>query len=131
MSTTEYLWAQWGVLGSIVAILVLTVLELPPPIGFETRAQSDVSPLWLALFATILISEIAAMLLIFRRPIWGARLAVIAGCLNIVQILADQLHLMQPEAAPAGYAVLELVVGAFSISVIYFACRVLRVAPAE
>ena len=44
--------AKRAVLGAVVAILILTVLEFPPPIGFETRPQSDVSAFWLAFFLT-------------------------------------------------------------------------------
>jgi len=117
-------WAQRGVLGTVVVILILTVLEFPPPLGFETRPQDDVSPLWLVLFLAILVSEVAAMILIFKRPRLGARCAVAAGCLNLLQIAADQLHLMQPEVAPLGYTILEYAVGLCSVLLIYLAWQV-------
>lgn len=113
--------SKWGVVGSVAAILVFTVLEFPAPVGFETRPQVNVSPLWLILFLAILITEIAAVSLVFKYQKVGAKFAVAAGVLNITQIFADQLHLMQPEAAPLGYTILELSVGIISLVLIYFA----------
>lgn len=113
--------AKWGVVGSVITILILTVLEFPSPIGFETRSQANVSPLWLLLFLAILVTEISALSLIFKHPKLGAKLAISAGVLNIIQIFADQLHLMQPEVAPLGYTILELSVGIISLVLIYFA----------
>jgi len=113
--------AKWGVVGSVVGILVLTILEFPPPIGFETRSQANVSPLWLILFLAIFISEIAAASLIFKKTSLGIKLAITAGVLNIVQIIADQLHLMQPDSIPALYTFLELSVGVLSLFLIYCA----------
>lgn len=95
-------------LAATIAILVFTVLEFPPPIGFETRPQSNVSPIWLVLFLAIVISEIATMILIFKQPSLGAKLAVAAGSLNILQIIAGQMHLMQPEVALLGYSLLSM-----------------------
>jgi len=112
--------AKWGVVGTVVALLVLTVLE----IGFEPRSQANVSPLWLTLFLAVLITEIAAIPLIFKRPKMGAKFAIVAGALNIIQIFADQLHLMQPEVAPLGYTLLEYSDGLVSIVLIYFAWKV-------
>ena len=88
------------VLYLIILILILTVLEFPAPIGFETRPQTNVSPLWLLLFFVIVVSEIASMRLIFSRRALGAALAILAGVLNLLQIIADQTHMMQPETAP-------------------------------
>ena len=116
--------AKRGIAISIVCILILTVLELPTPIGFETRPQSDVSMLWLLLFLVILASEIAAALLIIKRPKVGANLAMIAAVLNIIQIISDQLHLMQPEVASFAYTLLEYSVGIFALALIYFAWKV-------
>lgn len=116
--------AKKGIIISIICILILTVLELPAPIGIETRPQNDVSLFWLMLFLVILISEIAAALLIFKKPKIGANLAIIAGVLNIFQIIADQLHLMQPEVAPFVYTLLEYSVGVFALALIYFAWKV-------
>jgi hypothetical protein len=48
----------------------------------------------------IVISEIAATLLIIKKPKIGANLAIIAGVLNVFQIITDPLHLMHPEIAP-------------------------------
>lgn len=117
-------WARRGVLGSIITILILTVLEFPAPIGFETRPQDNVSILWLVLFLAILITEIATIPLIFKRPSLGVKFAISAAILNIIQIFADQLHLMQPEVAPFGYYLLEYLVGAFALILIYFAWKV-------
>ncbi|HEX5351750.1 MAG TPA: hypothetical protein VFW58_08990 [Trichococcus sp.] len=112
--------AKNGIIISIVCILILTVLELPAPIGIETRPQNDVSLFWLLLFLVILISEFAAALLIFKKPKIGANLAIIAGVLNIFQIIADQLHLMQLEIAPFVYTLLEYSVCFFALVLIYF-----------
>ena len=111
---------------TILVILILTVLEFPAPIGFEVRPQDNVSMWWLVLFLTILISEIAAISFLFKKPLWGARLGVLAGALNIIQIFADQLHLMQPEIAPFGYLILEDAVGVLSVVLIYFCWSILK-----
>jgi len=118
--------AKRGVVGSIFVILVLTLLEFPDPIGFETRPQENVSGVWFVLFLAILISEIAAMPLIFKRPTLGARLAIVAAGLNLFQIVADQTHLMQPEVAPLSYSLLEYSVGVVALGLIYFAWKVLN-----
>lgn len=111
--------ARRGVLGSIIAILILTVLEFPAPLGFETRPQGDVSLVWLVFFLVILIVEIAAMPLIFKRPKLGATFGLVAASLNIFQVVADQAHLMQPEVATLGYSLLE---GAVVVTSIVLAC---------
>lgn len=119
-------WAKRGVLISVVVILILTVLEFPPPIGFETRPQGDVSMLWLILFLAILVSEITAIPLIFKRPKLGVTFAIAAAVLNILQIFADQLHLMQPEIAPLGYTLLEYSVGIVALALAYFGWSVYK-----
>ncbi len=120
--------AKRAVLGAVVAILILTVLEFPPPIGFETRPQSDVSAFWLAFFLLILIVEVATIPLIFKRPAAGGRIGILAATLNILQVIADQTHLMQAEVAPLGYSVLEGMVVVASISLAYFSWVVSRLA---
>ena len=119
-------WAKRGVVGAVVAILILTVLEFPSPIGFETRPQDNVSMLWLVFFLVILITEIVAIPLIFKRPLLGAKFAISAAILNIVQIFADQLHLMQPEVASFGYTLLEYSVGIVALALIYFASKIYK-----
>lgn len=126
MNMMKIIFAQKGVLWSIVAILVLTILEFPAPIGFETRPQGNVSLLWLVFFLAILISEVAAMLLIFKRPLWGAKLAITAAILNILQVAADLTHMMQPEVASLGYTLLEGSVVFLSLLLIYFAIQMPR-----
>jgi hypothetical protein len=116
--------ARRAVLGSIIAILVLTVLEFPPPIGFETRPQSDVSPLWLIFFIVILIVEIATVPLIYKRPIVGRRFGIVAAALNILQVGSDQAHLLQPEVAPLEYSVLEFAVVLASFVLAFFSWKV-------
>jgi len=115
-----------GVIGSILLILILTFLELPEPMGFETRSQDNVSRAWLLLFVTILVCEVWAMVAVFRRPVSGAWLALAAAVLNIFQIIADQTHMMQPEVAPFAYSLLEYAVGVVSLGLIYFAWKILR-----
>ena len=120
----DFKYAKMGVIVSIITILILTVLEFPAPIGFEVRPQDNVSMWWLVLFLAILISEIMAMFLIFKNPKLGAKFAIGAGILNILQIFADQMHLMQPEIAPLGYTLLEYTVGIVSLVLIYLSWRV-------
>ncbi len=111
--------ARRAVLFSIIVILVLTALEFPPPIGFETRPQSDVSPLWLIFFVVILSVEIATVPLIYKRPMVGRGFGVTAAALNILQVVADQAHLMQPEVAPLNYSFLEYAVLVASLALAY------------
>jgi hypothetical protein len=112
--------AKRAVLGAVIVILIVTVLEFPPPIGFETRPQSNVSVFWLAFFIVILIVEIATIPVIYRRPSVGAGLGILAAILNILQVFADQAHLMQPEVAPFGYSILEGMVVIASLALAYF-----------
>jgi len=112
--------AKRAVLGAVIVILILTVLEFPPPIGFETRPQSNVSVFWLAFFIVILIVEIATIPVIYRRPSVGGGLGILAAILNISQVLADQVHLMQPEVAPFGYSILEGMVVTASVALACF-----------
>jgi len=116
--------AKKGVIGAIITILILTILEFPAPIGFETRPQGNVSLFWLLFFLTILITEIATIPLIFKRPKLSASFGLIAAVLNILQVIADQLHLMQPEIAPLGYTLLEYAVGVVALFLIYFSLKV-------
>ncbi|MFA5919450.1 MAG: hypothetical protein WC800_07940 [Candidatus Nanopelagicaceae bacterium] len=118
--------AKRAVSATIILILVLTVLEFPAPIGFESRPQVGVSKLWLLLFFAIVLSESVAMIQIFKRPRFGALLAIGAGVLNLIQIIADLTHMMQPESAPWSYVALELSVGLLSLLLIYFSRQVLR-----
>lgn len=120
--------AKIAVVGCVIAILILTVLEFPPPIGFETRPQSDVSSIWLVFFLAILVVEIATIPTILTLPRVGAVLGITAAILNIVQVIADQAHLMQPEIAPLGYSLLEGTVVAGSLALAYFSLTVGRAA---
>lgn len=115
--------AKAGVLGGVIAILIITVFELPPPIGIESRPQTEVSLLWLGLFLIILATEIATMIFIFRKPKLGKKLGITAGVLNMVQVAADQAHLMQPDAIPLEYSILEGLAVAASVALIYFSLK--------
>ncbi|MFA6177359.1 MAG: hypothetical protein WC694_00475 [Candidatus Paceibacterota bacterium] len=119
-------WAKRGVVWSIVIILILTILEFPSPIGFETRPQDNVSILWLIFFLIILITEIVTVSLILKHPRLGVKFAICAAILNILQIFADQLHLMQPEIASFGYTLLEYSVGIVALFLAYFAFKIYR-----
>lgn len=118
--TKNKLW----VIGCVIAIIILTILEFPAPIGFETRPQDNVSMGWLLFFLTIVITEIATIPLILKKPILGIKFGIAAGILNILQVIADQLHLMQPEVAPLGYSLLEYSVAIVSLILIYFSLKV-------
>ena len=117
---------KWGIFASIITILVLTVLEFPAPVGFETRPQGDVSLFWLLFFLIILVTEIAALVLVLKFPKLGAKLGIIAAILNILQVVADQLHLMQPEVATLGYSLLEGSVALVSIVLAYFSWKIIK-----
>lgn len=66
--------------------------------------------------------------MIFRRPSVGGGLGILAAILNILQVLADQAHLMQPEVAPLGYSVLEGMVVIASLALAYFSWAVRQAA---
>jgi hypothetical protein len=116
--------AKMGVVGTIIFILLVTVLEFPAPVGFETRSQTGVSIFWLFFFLVILITEIAAIPLIYKRPVLGKKFGIVAATFNILQVIADQMHLMQPEVATLGYSALEGIVLLASIILIYFSLKV-------
>jgi len=52
------------------------------------------------------LTEIATIPLIFKRPILGKIFAMIAALLNIFQVIADQSQLMHQEVASLGYSLL-------------------------
>lgn len=104
---------------------------MPKPVGFETRPQDNVSLWWLLLFVTILTVEILTMIRMKKSPGIAARFAIVAGCLNILQIVADLAHWMQPETASWGSVILEYLVGAISVGLIFFALKVHRAQPAR
>lgn len=112
------------IVGLILGIIVLTILEFPAPIGFETRPQDNVSLLWLILFFAIIASQLATLFLVFKWPRLGGYLGLAAAILNILQIIADQTHLMQPEIAPLGYLLLEDAVGLLSLFLGYFSWKI-------
>lgn len=113
-----------GIINCVVVIIILTILEFPAPIGFETRPQNNVSMGWLFFFLTIVITEIATIPLILKKPKLGWKFGIMAGVLNILQVIADQLHLMQPEVAPLYYSMLEYMVAITSIFLIYFSLKI-------
>lgn len=114
---------KFGIIGCVAAILILTLLEFPAPIGFETRPQDNVSMGWLVFFLIIVITEIATIPLILKKPSLGIKFGIVAGILNILQVVADQLHFMQPEIAPLGYTLLEYFVAIISLGLIYFSFK--------
>lgn len=115
-----------GIVGCVIAIVILTILEFPAPVGFETRPQNNVPIGWLFFFLSIVAAEVAALPLIFKKPKLGSAFGLLAGSLNIAQVIADQLHLIQPEAAPFGYTLLECSVALFSIALIYLSLQVYK-----
>ena len=63
--------AKRASIAAIIVILILTFLGFPPPVGIDTRPQSHVSLIWLVYFVVVLIVEIAALPMIYRRRIVG------------------------------------------------------------
>jgi len=112
--------AKRAVLGVVIVIWIITALEFPAPIGFETRPQSDVSLFWLAYFLVILIVEVATILMIHRRPSVGGGLGILAAILNILFVIADEARLIQPEAPAFHYSVLEGTGVIASLALAYF-----------
>lgn len=112
--------AQKGIIISVISILAITILEFPAPIGLETRPQDKVAIGWLFFFAVILVTEIATIPFVLRKPMTGTRLGITAGGLNILQAAADQLRLMQPENATLVYTVIEYSIAFISLGLIYF-----------
>ena len=119
-------FAKKAVVACIAAILVLTVLEFPSPFGLETRPQSNVSPMWFILFIAILALEVAVIPLIYKRPRAGAEIGLLVAALNVLQVVADQAHLMQPEVASLGYFLLEIAVLIASVFLAYFSWLVVE-----
>ena len=70
---------------------------------------------WLLFFLVIFVVEVATIPLVFMRPALGRICALAAAALNILQVVADQAHLMQPEVASIGYSVLEGAVAIVSL----------------
>jgi hypothetical protein len=116
--------AKRAVIAAIIVILILTFLGFPPPIGIETRPQSNVSLIWLAYFIVVLIVEIVTIPIIYRRPSVGRGLGIIAAILNILFVMADQAHLLQPEVAPLNYSVLQSMTVITSLALAYFSWAV-------
>jgi hypothetical protein len=81
--------AKRAVIAAVIVILSLTFLGFPPPVGIETRPQSNVSLNWLVYFVVVLIVEIAASPMIYRRSSVGGGLGILAAILNILFVLAD------------------------------------------
>lgn len=104
----------------VIVILSLTFLGFPPPVGIETRPQSHVSLNWLVYFVVVLIVEIAAIPMIYRRPSVGGVLGILAAIFNILFVLADQAHLLQPEVAPLSYSILQSMTVVASLALAYF-----------
>lgn len=117
---------KFGIIGCVIAIIILTILEFPAPVGFETRPQDNVSMGWLLFFLTIVVTEIATIPLVLKKPSLGIKFGIIAGVLNILQVIADQLHLLQPEVAPLGYTLLEYSVALISVMLIYLSFKLYK-----
>ena len=116
--------AKRAVIAAIIVILILTFLGFPPPIGIETRPQSNVSLIWLAYFVIVLTVEIVTIPIIYRRPSVGRGLGIIAAILNILFVMADQAYLLQPEVAPLNYSVLQSMTVITSLALAYFSWAV-------
>lgn len=110
-------------LGLVVVLLILVVLGFPPPLGFETRSQSDVSAFWLLPFVVTWILEILTIPMIFKRPALGGLLGIVSAMLSILGVLADQAHLIQPEVAPFNYSILQGIIVITSLALVYFSLR--------
>lgn len=63
--------ANRAVIAAVIVILILMLLGFPPPVGIEILPQSHVSLIRLVYFVVVLIVEIGALPMIYRRPIAG------------------------------------------------------------
>lgn len=105
-----------AVITFVIVILVLSFLGFPP--------QSNVSLIWLAYFVVVVIIEIVTIPMIYRRPVVGGVLGIIAAILNILLIFADQTHLLQPEVASFSLSVLQSMIVIASLALAYFSWTV-------
>jgi hypothetical protein len=117
-------------LGLVVVLLFLVVLGFPPPLGLETRPQSDVSIFWLLPFVVTWILEILTLPMIFKRPAVGGLLGIVSAILSILGVVADQAHLIQPEVAPFNYSILQGIIVITSLALVYFSWRLRQTAHA-
>ena len=118
--------AKRAVVVAVIMILVLTFLGFPPPVGIETRPQSNVSLVWLVYFFVVMIIEIGTIPMIYRHPSIGGVTGIIAGA---VKVVADQSHLLQPEIAPFSYSILQSMIVIASVALAYFSWVVYQNSP--
>jgi hypothetical protein len=97
----------------------------PPPVGIETRPQSNVSLVWLAYFFVVLIIEITTIPSHIQRSSLGGVIGILTAILYILFVVADQARLLQPEVVtPLSYSILQSVIVIGSITFAYFSWAV-------
>lgn len=69
----------------------------PPPVGIETRPQSNVSLVWLAYFFVVLIIEITTIPYHIQRSCLGGVIGILTAILYILFVVSDHGRLLQPE----------------------------------
>jgi len=114
----------------IGAHLVWTVLLTPA--AFETRPFSSFTPIGfvsLALVFTTVGLDIAAFILVGRRPHLAGSLAAIGPFLFVGPFIVDQAGLFSALRPPTVISLLEVVALLTQLSILWVALRVRRNAP--
>src|SRR5260221_13608482 len=116
--------------GLIVLHLIWTFLLTP--LGLEPRPFVSITPIgWLSLVLifTVVGLDIAALVLVGRRPRTAFLLAAVGPFLFIGPVIGDQIGLFATLPAPSQITVLELLAVATQIAILYVAVRGLRPHP--
>lgn len=114
----------------IVAHLVWTVLLTPA--AFETRPFSTFTPIgWvsLALIFTTVGLDIAALILVGRKPQLAGSMAAIGPFLFVGPFIGDQVGLFSTLRPPTAISLLEVLAFLTQLTILWVALRVRRSVP--
>ena len=114
----------------IVAHLVWTVLLTPA--AFETRPFSTFTPIgWvsLALIFTTVGLDIAALILVGRKPQLAGSMAAIGPFLFVGPFICDQVGLFSTLRPPTAISLLEVLAFLTQLTILWVALRVRRSVP--